>query len=220
MSLKVIDLNDVLLDMDIMLKRLLGEDIELLTVYGAAPAHVKADQDQIGQIIMNIAVNARDAMHGGGKLTIETANAVLDATYVQGCAEIEPGRYVALAFSDNGIGMDAETRSRIFEPFFTTKGKEVGTGLGLSTVFGIVKQHQGHVTVTVSLEEAPLSGFTFPRRIRLLSAFPRLWSCRLRPARRNHFGGRRRGIRQRLYQRSAYVVGIRNSGRKASRGSY
>ncbi len=91
MSLKVIDLNDVLLDMDIMLKRLLGEDIELLTVYGAAPAHVKADQDQIGQIIMNIAVNPRDAMHGGGKLTIETANAVLDATYVQGCAEIETG---------------------------------------------------------------------------------------------------------------------------------
>lgn len=147
LEMRVIDLNSVVVDMEGMLKRLLREDIELLTLCRASPASVTADQDQIGQIIVNLAVNARDAMPDGGKLTIETANVVLDEDYIRTRDEVEAGPYVMMAISDNGIGMDADTQARIFEPFFTTKAKGRGTGLGLATVFGIVKQHQGHLGV-------------------------------------------------------------------------
>ncbi len=144
---KPLDLNVVVAGMGKMLGRLIGEDIGLVTILEASPDRVEADPGQLEQIIMNLAINARDAMPEGGKLTIETHNSELDDDYVRGKLEVEPGTYVVLAISDTGSGMDEETRSRIFEPFFTTKEEGKGTGLGLSTVFGIVKQHKGHVTV-------------------------------------------------------------------------
>lgn len=144
---QVINLNDVVQDMDKMLRRLIGEDIDLRNFLGHNLGLVKADPSQIGQIIMNLAVNARDAMPQGGKLTIETANVFLDESYAKDHAEVIPGPYVMLALSDDGLGMDAETMSHIFEPFFTTKKDGKGTGLGLATVYGIVKQSGGYVWV-------------------------------------------------------------------------
>ena len=143
---KVIDLNAVVTENLKMLTRLIGEDIELVMVPGGDLGAVKADPGQIEQVIMNLAVNARDAMPHGGKLTIETANVALDQAYARLHTPIEPGEYVMLAISDTGLGMDVETQTHIFEPFYTTKGTK-GTGLGLSTVYGIVKQSGGYIWV-------------------------------------------------------------------------
>ena len=143
---KVLDLNAVVTENLKMLTRLIGEDIELLMVPGTELGSVKADPGQIEQVIMNLAVNARDAMPRGGKLTIETSNASVDEAYARVHTPTTPGEYVMLAISDTGLGMDAETQSHIFEPFFTTKGPK-GTGLGLSMVYGIVKQSGGYIWV-------------------------------------------------------------------------
>ncbi|MCL5745905.1 MAG: PAS domain-containing protein, partial [Acidobacteria bacterium] len=144
---QVLDLNSVVTGTERMLGRLIGEDIELVTRLNPQTGAVKVDAGQLQQVIMNLAVNARDAMPKGGKLTIETANAVLDETYVKKHIGVQPGPYVMIAVSDTGVGMDAETQNHIFEPFFTTKGRGKGTGLGLSTVYGIVKQSGGEVWV-------------------------------------------------------------------------
>ena len=141
---KIVDLNSVVTENVKMLTRLIGEDIDLVMVPGEDIGAVKADPGQIEQVIMNLAVNARDAMPHGGKLTIETANVTLDANYARFHAPVKPGDYVMLAISDTGMGMDPDTQAHIFEPFYTTKGLK-GTGLGLSTVYGIVKQSEGYI---------------------------------------------------------------------------
>ena len=143
---RVLAVNAVVADVEKMLRRLIGEDIQLVTVFSEGLGTVKADPGQIEQVIVNLAVNARDAMPGGGKLVIETANTDLDEGYVRAHADARPGCHVVLSVSDTGHGMDARTLSRVFEPFFTTKGPDKGTGLGLSTVYGVVKQSGGHVT--------------------------------------------------------------------------
>jgi two-component system cell cycle sensor histidine kinase/response regulator CckA len=143
---KILDLNGVVTENLKMLTRVIGEDIDLVMVPEAGLGAVRADAGQIEQVIMNLAVNARDAMPAGGKLTIETSNVSLDEEYARFHAPLRPGNYVMLAISDTGAGMDSETQSHIFEPFFTTKGPK-GTGLGLSTVYGIVKQSGGYIWV-------------------------------------------------------------------------
>jgi PAS domain S-box-containing protein len=144
---KVLDLNSIVLNLDKLLRRLLAEVIDMKTMVGKDVGAVKADPSQIEQVIMNLVVNARDAMPNGGRLLIETSNVELDATYAQDHATVRPGRYVMLAVTDTGIGMDADTVAHIFEPFYTTKGNGSGTGLGLSTVYGIVKQSGGYIWV-------------------------------------------------------------------------
>ncbi|HTQ55026.1 MAG TPA: ATP-binding protein [Bryobacteraceae bacterium] len=144
---KVLDLNQLVTGLDNMLQRLIGEDIDLRVVPGNELGQVSADPGQMEQVIMNLVVNARDAMPRGGILTIETTNVMLDEHYALTHAATKPGRYVALVVSDNGAGMDANTRAHLFEPFFTTKSQGKGTGLGLTTVFGIVKQSGGNVEV-------------------------------------------------------------------------
>ncbi|MFZ3211913.1 MAG: PAS domain S-box protein [Terriglobales bacterium] len=144
---RVLDLNSIVTEIDKMLRRLIGEDIHLVVDRASNLGRVKADPGQLQQVLMNLAVNARDAMPQGGKLIIATANATLDESYVHHRPVVRPGAYVVLSVSDTGCGMDKATQARIFEPFFTTKEPGKGTGLGLSTVYGIVKQSGGFVWV-------------------------------------------------------------------------
>jgi PAS domain S-box-containing protein len=152
---QILDLNAVVLGMDKMLRRLIGAHIELVTVLQPGLAPIKADRGQIEQVILNLALNARDAMAAGGKLTIETANVDAEPSTLRGTSA--PERCVMLVVSDTGCGMDAETQARIFEPFYTTKRQGEGTGLGLSTVYGIIEQSGGHIRVESEL----LRGTTF-----------------------------------------------------------
>jgi len=154
----VVDLNSVLADMGKMLPRLIGEDIDLKIVPGNGLGRVMADASQIQQVVMNLVVNARDAMPDGGRLTIETENAEWDEEPGQEYGiETKPGSFVLLSVADNGTGMDRETRAHLFEPFFTTKGVDKGTGLGLSIVYGVVKQSGGFISV----DSEPGQGTTF-----------------------------------------------------------
>jgi two-component system, cell cycle sensor histidine kinase and response regulator CckA len=144
---KLVDLNSIVLGLDKLLGRLMGEGIQMTTIPGKNVGTIKADPGQIEQVIMNLVVNARDAMPKGGRLTVETANVDLDVAYASDHATVQPGSYVMLAVSDTGTGMSPETVAHIFEPFYTTKESGRGTGLGLSTVYGIVKQSGGYIWV-------------------------------------------------------------------------
>ncbi|MGA8213955.1 MAG: PAS domain S-box protein [Candidatus Sulfotelmatobacter sp.] len=163
LSPRVIDLNDIMMNLDTMLRRLIGEDVEVLTVPGRNLGAVKADPGQIEQVIMNLALNARDAMPNGGKLTLETENMDLDDAYASEHQPLQPGRYVMLAVSDTGTGMSPETQAHIFEPFFTTKEVGKGTGLGLSMVYGIVKQSGGYIWVYSELDRGTSFKIYLPR---------------------------------------------------------
>ena len=142
-----INLNDIVGEAMALLQRVIGEHIEVKTLLASDLRTTRADPAQIEQVLLNLCVNARDAMPNGGRLLIETRNSDLDEAYCRRNGSLSPGRYVQLSVSDNGLGMDAATMERIFEPFFTTKEKGKGTGLGLATAFGIVKQHLGHIDV-------------------------------------------------------------------------
>lgn len=154
---KVIDLNEALLDTGKMLCRLIGEGIELVTLPGEGLGRVKVDPGQIEQVIVNLVLNACDAMPKGGKLTLETANVNLDNEYARRHLTVTPGEYVMLAVSDTGLGMTEEVKAHLFEPFFTTKGVGKGTGLGLANCYGIIKQSGGNIWV----DSEPGKGTTF-----------------------------------------------------------
>ncbi|MBL0275485.1 MAG: PAS domain S-box protein [Anaeromyxobacter sp.] len=162
-----LDLNELVVRTERMLRRVIGEDVDLRCLLSPEPWLVRVDPSQLEQVILNLAVNARDALPGGGRITIETGQATLDEAYTRRHADVQPGDYMLLTVSDDGVGMDPETLSRVFEPFFSTKGPQ-GTGLGLATVYGIVRQSGGHVaaysepgrgtTFKVYLPRAPAAG--------------------------------------------------------------
>ncbi len=162
-ALRVLDLNDVVRHLSKMLERLLGEDLQFACVLCHGVAQIRIDPGQLDQILINLAVNARDAMPDGGKLTIETANVEIDKTYCRQHSSVAPGPYVLLTVSDTGVGMSAEVKRHLFEPFFTTKEVGRGTGLGLAMVYGAVKQHGGHIEVLSELGEGATFKVYLPR---------------------------------------------------------
>jgi two-component system cell cycle sensor histidine kinase/response regulator CckA len=163
LEVELLSIDRVIAELGSKLNRLVGENIELTTVQSSSLGLVSADPVQIEQILTNLVVNARDAMPNGGKITIETANVVLDEDYAEAHPDVEAGSYVMFAVSDTGQGIESETMTLIFDPFFTTKEKGLGTGLGLATVYGIVKQHQGHVGVYSDVGRGTTFRVYFPR---------------------------------------------------------
>jgi len=160
---RVLNPNTVVLNVEKMLRRLIGEDIDFRTVLDSAVGNIKADPGQIEQVIMNLAVNARDAMPKGGKLTVTTTNTSLDENYLKHFPDLSAGDYVMLAITDTGTGMSEEVKAHLFEPFFTTKPEGKGTGLGLATCFGIVKQNAGHISLYSELGRGTTFKIYFPR---------------------------------------------------------
>jgi len=184
---KVLDMNELIAEMGKLLRRLIREDIEFSLCLGDSLARVKADPGQIEQVLLNLTVNASDAMPLGGRLTIETQNIIVDKEYARTRSSVEPGAYVVLSISDTGHGMDAATKARIFEPFFTTKEPGKGTGLGLATVYGVVKQSGGFIWV----DSHPGSGSKFEIYLPRTSAQP---DCGEPPALTNESAARRKTI--------------------------
>jgi PAS domain S-box-containing protein len=160
---QALDLNQLVEDMSGMLGRIIGENIEFSTVLARDLGPARLDPSQMEQVIMNLVVNARDAMPDGGRLQIETENVLLDTKFAEAHPDVEPGKYLMLVIRDTGVGMDEEVKSHLFEPFFTTKERGQGTGLGLSTVFGIVKQNQGHISVESKVDEGTTFRIYLPR---------------------------------------------------------
>lgn len=175
---QLLNLNSVVMNMDKMMRRLIGEDIQLVTILDKELWSVKVDPGMIEQVIMNLAVNSRDAMPHGGKLILETSNVIHDEEYASSHVSVKPGHYVMLAVSDNGCGMDKETQSHLFEPFFTTKEKGKGTGLGLSTVYGIIKQSGGNIWPYSEAGQGTTFKIYLPRADKMAS----MYKPRSRPA--------------------------------------
>ena len=175
---QILDLNSVVSNMNKMLRRLIGEDIQLITLLDPELWSVKVDPGMIEQVIMNLAVNSRDALPNGGKLTIETANVIHDEEYAGRHVSVKPGYYAMLAVSDNGCGMDKETQSHLFEPFFTTKEKGKGSGLGLSTVYGITKQSGGNIWAY----SEPGQGTTFKIYLPRVEVVAKAYKPKVRPS--------------------------------------
>ena len=163
LNLRLIDLNLIVQDLDKMLRRIIGEDIELVTVFSRDLWKITSDPSQIEHVILNLAVNSRDAMPKGGRLFVETSNTELDQEYARSHISVKPGAYVKLLIRDTGVGMSPEVQERLFEPFFTTKEKGKGTGLGLSTVYGIIKQSGGNVWVHSELGQGTTFEVYLPR---------------------------------------------------------
>ncbi len=162
MEMKVSSLNAIVENLSKMLGRLIGEDIDMLFSFAESIGSINVDVGQVEQVLMNLVVNARDAMPGGGKLSIETAEVLLDEKYTASHTDVKPGRYAMLSVVDTGAGMTREVQEKIFEPFFTTKAKDKGTGLGLATVYGIVKQHEGHIYVYSESDRGTTFKIYFP----------------------------------------------------------
>ncbi len=175
---QLLDLNSIVMNMDKMLRRLIGEDVQLITSLDSELWSVKVDPGMIEQVIMNLVVNSRDALPNGGKLTIETSNVVHDEEYASAHISVKPGHYVMVAVSDNGCGMDKEIQSHLFEPFFTTKEKGRGSGLGLSTVYGIIKQSGGNIWAY----SEPGQGTTFKIYLPRVEKTAKMYKPKARPS--------------------------------------